>query len=164
MSNIEKIRQEIKRRKIICEGVFERESDTYYQGKAVAYGELLAFIDSLPEGIPPYQTGFKGHPDPAGVKIGDKIVPSIDAGIDLYFYGRKFLHYDRKEIGDVRVDMGDGKPWVPVNDWMKEGKDMTPDQLRAFAKYFYDRGRESYRVTIKGEELIIGTTKKKHQK
>ena len=30
---------------------------------------------------------------------------------------------------------------------------MTPDQLRAFAKYFYDRGRESYRVTIKGEEL-----------
>ncbi len=36
---------------------------------------------------------------------------------------------------------------------MKEGKDMTPDQLRAFAKYFYDRGRESYRVTITGEEL-----------
>lgn len=49
MSNIEKIRQEIERRKKICEGVFERESDTYYQGKAVAYGELLPFIDSLPE-------------------------------------------------------------------------------------------------------------------
>ena len=79
---------------------------------------------------------------------------NIDVGIDLYIYGRKVLHYDRKEIGDVRVDMGDGKPWVPVKDWMKEGKDMTPDQLRAFAKYFYDRGRESYRVTIKGEELI----------
>lgn len=78
---------------------------------------------------------------------------NIDAGIDLYIYGRKFLHYDRKEIGDVRVDMGDGKPWVPVKDWMKEGKDMTPDQLRAFAKYFYDRGRESYRVTITAEEL-----------
>ena len=85
---------------------------------------------------------------------------NIDAGIDLYIYGRKFLHYDRKEIGDVRVDMGDGKPWVPVKDWMKDGKDMTPDQIRAFAKYFYDRGRESYRVTIKGEELIIGTTQK----
>lgn len=42
---------------------------------------------------------------------------------------------------------------MPVKDWMKEGKDMTPDQLRAFAKYFYDRGRESYRVTITGEEL-----------
>lgn len=49
MSNIEKIRQEIERRKNICEGIFERESDTYYQGKAVAYGELLAFIDSLPD-------------------------------------------------------------------------------------------------------------------
>ena len=49
MTNIEKIRQETERRKNICEGIFERESDTYYQGKAVAYGELLAFIDSLPE-------------------------------------------------------------------------------------------------------------------
>jgi hypothetical protein len=49
MSNIDKIRQEIERRKKICEGIFERESDTYYQGKAVAYGELLTFIDSLPE-------------------------------------------------------------------------------------------------------------------
>ena len=49
MSNIEKIGKEIERRKNICEGIFERESDTYYQGKAVAYGELLAFIDSLPE-------------------------------------------------------------------------------------------------------------------
>lgn len=48
MNNIEKIRQEIERRKKICEGIFERESDTYYQGKAVAYGELLPFIDSLP--------------------------------------------------------------------------------------------------------------------
>ena len=49
MTNIEKIRQEIERRKNICEGIFERESDTYYQGKAVAYGELLPFIDSLPD-------------------------------------------------------------------------------------------------------------------
>ena len=52
MSNIDKIRQEIERRKKICEGIFERESDTYYQGKAVAYGELLPFIDSLPEEKP----------------------------------------------------------------------------------------------------------------
>ena len=49
MTNIEKIRQEIERRKKICEGIFERESDIYYQGKAVAYGELLPFIDSLPD-------------------------------------------------------------------------------------------------------------------
>jgi len=49
MSNIDKIRQEIERRKKICEDIFERESDTYYQGKAVAYGELFLFIDSLPD-------------------------------------------------------------------------------------------------------------------
>ena len=48
----ELIRQEIERRKKICEGIFERESDTYYQGKAVAYGELLPFIDSLPDDFP----------------------------------------------------------------------------------------------------------------
>lgn len=52
MTQKELIRQEIERRKNICEGIFERESDTYYQGKAVAYGELLAFIDSLPEEKP----------------------------------------------------------------------------------------------------------------
>ena len=67
---------------------------------------------------------------------------AVDIGLDLYFYGRKFLHYDRYDIGDVRVDMGDGKPWVPVQDWMKEGKQMTPDQLRHFARYFYERGHE----------------------
>lgn len=52
MSNIETIKAEIERRKKICEGIFERESDTYYQGKAVAYGELLPFIDSLSEEKP----------------------------------------------------------------------------------------------------------------
>ena len=52
MSNIERIRQETERRKKICECIFERDSDTYYQGKAVAYGELLPFLDSLPEEKP----------------------------------------------------------------------------------------------------------------
>jgi len=52
MSIKETIRQEIERRMKICEGIFERESDTYYQGKAVAYGELLAFIDSLSDEAP----------------------------------------------------------------------------------------------------------------
>ena len=49
---VQAIRAEVERRKKICEGVFERESDTYYQGKAVAYGELLSFIDSQPEEKP----------------------------------------------------------------------------------------------------------------
>lgn len=52
MSNIEKIRQEIERRKEICEDLFERKSDTYYQGKMVAYVDLLAFINSLSEEKP----------------------------------------------------------------------------------------------------------------
>lgn len=63
MSNIEKIKAEIERRKKICTDIFERQSDTYYQGKAVAYGELLPFIDSLPD---------ENNPEPynpAGIKI-----------------------------------------------------------------------------------------------
>lgn len=75
------------------------------------------------------------------MKVIKSTDPDIDAGIDLYIYGRKFIHYDRKALGDVRVDMGDGKPWVPVWDWMKEGKRMTPDQLRHFARYFYEQGK-----------------------
>lgn len=43
------LKAEIEKRKNICKGIFERDSDTYYQGKAVAYGELLAFIESLPD-------------------------------------------------------------------------------------------------------------------
>lgn len=46
---IEKIRAEIERRKDICSGVFERNSDTYYQGKAVAYDEVLSFLSTLEE-------------------------------------------------------------------------------------------------------------------
>ena len=56
MSNIDKIRQEIERRIHICDGVFERNSDTYYQGKAVAYQETLSFIDSLQQEQPAEKT------------------------------------------------------------------------------------------------------------
>ena len=66
MSNIEKIRQEIERRRDIAAGIFEENSDTYYQGKAVAYHGLLSFIDSLPEEFPPYCTGAMGEPDDPG--------------------------------------------------------------------------------------------------
>ena len=41
------LRKEVEKRMHICDGVFERDSDTYYQGKAVAYQETLSFIDSL---------------------------------------------------------------------------------------------------------------------
>ena len=53
MSNIkETIKAEFERRKKICEGIFERDSDTYYQGKAVAYDESISFIDFLPDEEP----------------------------------------------------------------------------------------------------------------
>ena len=40
----------------ICDGVFERNSDTYYQGKAVAYQETLSFIDSPQQEQPAEKT------------------------------------------------------------------------------------------------------------
>lgn len=78
---------------------------------------------------------------------------NIDAGIDLYFYG-KFFRYDRKsDAVYVYPNPGTSYPGIPVEDWMEGHTVMNPSKLRAFAKYFYERGRESYRVTITGEEL-----------
>ena len=48
----ERLRAEAEKRMHICDGVFERNSDTYYQGKAVAYQEILSFIDSLQQEQP----------------------------------------------------------------------------------------------------------------
>lgn len=42
-----RLKAEIEKRMHICDGIFERDSNTYYQGKAVAYQETLSFIDSL---------------------------------------------------------------------------------------------------------------------
>lgn len=78
MSIKETIRQEIESRMKICEGIFERESDTYYQGKAVAYGELLAFIDSLSEGKPSYVTDSPGDPgNPGEPGISDDLEEAV---------------------------------------------------------------------------------------
>lgn len=46
------LRAEIEKRMHICDGIFERDSNTYYQGKAVAYQETLSFIDSLQQKQP----------------------------------------------------------------------------------------------------------------
>lgn len=43
----DRLKAEIEKRMHICDGIFERDSDTYYQGKAVAYQETLSLIDSL---------------------------------------------------------------------------------------------------------------------
>lgn len=46
------LKAEIEKRMNICDGIFERDSDTYYQGKAVAYQETLSLIDSLQQEQP----------------------------------------------------------------------------------------------------------------
>lgn len=48
----DRLSAEIEKRKNICKGIFERDSDTYYQGKAVAYQETLSFINSLQQEQP----------------------------------------------------------------------------------------------------------------
>ena len=47
------LRDEIARRRDICQGVSDRnEGDEYYRGKAVAYDELLALLDVLKKKAP----------------------------------------------------------------------------------------------------------------
>lgn len=48
----DRLKAEMEKRMHICDGIFERDSDTYYQGKAVAYQETLSFIDSLQQEQP----------------------------------------------------------------------------------------------------------------
>lgn len=48
----DRLKAEIEKRMHICDGIFERDSDTYYQGKAVAYQETLPLIDSLQQEQP----------------------------------------------------------------------------------------------------------------
>lgn len=48
----DRLSAEMEKRMHICDGVFERNSDTYYQGKAVAYQEILSFINSLQQEQP----------------------------------------------------------------------------------------------------------------
>lgn len=94
MNNIEKIRQETERRKKICECIFERDSDTYYQGKAVAYGELLPFLDSLPEEKPSEdlkeaaeEYAYRGIPD----EIKQNVKPIADEIIKQFIAGAEWM-------------------------------------------------------------------------
>lgn len=50
--DVDRLKAEMEKRMHICEGIFERDSDIYYQGKAVAYQETLSLIDSLQQEIP----------------------------------------------------------------------------------------------------------------
>ena len=121
MSNIEKIRQEIERRKNICEGIFERESDTYYQGKAVAYGELLAFIDSLPDESKVDVTDFCKPIDPGIAQciadnwwemLGEEETPSKDLKDAAVRWEPKYgIQVSELIIHDIRDAFIAGAEW-----------------------------------------------------
>jgi hypothetical protein len=121
MSNIEKIRQEIERRKNICEGIFERESDTYYQGKAVAYGELLPFIDSLPDESKVDVTDFCKPIDPGIAQciadnwwemLGEEETPSKDLKDAAVRWEPKYgIQVSELIIHDIRDAFIAGAEW-----------------------------------------------------
>ena len=70
----EPLRKEIEKRMHICDGIFERDSDTYYQGKAVAYQETLPLIDSLQQ----EQTSLPSNLDEAAKKIVIQLHPCME--------------------------------------------------------------------------------------
>ena len=131
MTNIEKIRQEIERRKKICEGIFERESDTYYQGKAVAYGELLPFIDSLPEENPSYVTESPGDPG----NPGEPGISDLEEAAEEYADKHGFrVPYDGSNNYYDDVDVKASREgFLAGAEWQKE--QMTKDAVEGVICY-----------------------------
>lgn len=132
MSNIEKIRQKIDRQKKICEGIFERESDTYYQGKAVAYGELLAFIDSLPDESKVDVTDFCKPIDPGIAQciadnwwemLGEEEKSSEDLEIAAEEYAPDFSNsiISKAAVDAVRDAFKAGAEWMAKQGFISEG-------------------------------------------
>lgn len=135
MSNIDKIRQEIERRKKICEGIFERESDTYYQGKAVAYGELLPFIDSLPEEKPSEDLNdeIKKFIEEYGYERGeDKLLIAIVA-----------RHFAEWQKGQMMKDAVEGE----IGYWNQRGLSIRLDQ--SFEKLGYGEDTKVKIIIVK---------------
>lgn len=116
----ELLRNEIEKRKNICNGVYERDSDTYYQGKAVAYQETLSLIDSLQQEQPcDTCTNHKG------------CVTCKDGEL---WEGKEQPCEDLEEeiaVAIYKID-GTGKTHL-----VKE------DELYDFARHFYELGKQS---------------------
>lgn len=100
MSNIEKIRKEIERRKKVYLTKNGFPKGTFGAIKIETYEGLLAFIDSLPEEFPPYCTGAKGDPDPAGTSDLEEAAKRRKMGIT--------------PIGIIRMKVQELK-WADVN-------------------------------------------------
>ena len=135
MTQKELIRQEIERRKKICEGIFERESDTYYQGKAVAYGELLPFIDSLPEEKPSEDLNdeIKKFIEEYGYERGeDKLLIAIVA-----------RHFAEWQKGQMMKDAVEGE----IGYWNQRGLSIRLDQ--SFEKLGYGEDTKVKIIIVK---------------
>lgn len=76
---------------------------------------------------------------------------NIETLIDEYMY-HSFLNYERREESrDVYVNLGDGKPYIPVNDW-KNGRRMSKENIVAFAEHFRRLGWDEAIAEMKEEK------------
>ena len=142
MSNIDKIRQEIERRMHICDGVFERNSDTYYQGKAVAYQETLSFIDSLQQ----EQPAKRGYKDCNGCEYNRLLKDQIGWQFRGCFGG----DYKGKPIAEIELcPLKVAKQEQPSEELEEEIKRYiprdqcpVPDLMEAVARHFANWQKE----------------------
>ena len=68
----------------------------------------------------------------------------IENAVDEWFYCA-FVGFRRtKAPAVVFVDMGDGKPWIPVRDWKVSKSEMSARNLVAFARFILRRFAREY--------------------
>ena len=147
MSSIkETIRQEIERRRNISLEIFEKNSDTYFQGKAIAYHGLLTFINSLPDEEPSKDLEEAAN-EYAGVNYDCET--ETDA----------FYHHVQKEafIAGVKWQKKQMmKEAVGAKVWeSKHGvRDLEMDSWRAYLKAFegFKKGERVKMIIVKEDE------------
>ena len=81
------------------------------------YDYLLSFIDSLPD---------------------EPTTEGLEEEIDNYIF-HAFRNF-RRDGKCAYVDMGDGKEWVPVEDWKITKRKMDKEQRIHFARHFAEWG------------------------
>ena len=89
--------------------------DTYYLGMAQGYDNAIVVIESLQQEQP---------------KV------DLDAEIDKFLYGTKF----ERDCDGVHV------PGICMRDWKGKkyiDRDVTPDDMRKFARYFIEIGKNA---------------------
>lgn len=165
----DRLKAETEKRMHICDGIFERDSDTYYQGKAVAYQETLSLIDSLQQEHPDCHTveDWMQH-----IKNADKLTKDIfskgpyDVLYDALNHPYQHCYDAIKEFGELCFQTGvnsvkQEQPEVDLKKEVKEWADLMvgasfPKQdgdfiseedyrsvIRQTAYHFYELGLKS---------------------